>query len=96
MLLQFIGALSGLFFVVFLPGYLATWVVFPKTKCMKIETRIVITPILSILLILSSVILMRVFFGIYSSNVEDSIVIIIFPSAICLLIAVFRHKEDSS
>lgn len=80
--------------VVFLPGYIATWIAYPKTKSLDMLTRAVISPALSIVLVFSSIRGFQII-GFSASSLVNSIIIVAFPTIICFALALYaRRKGD--
>jgi uncharacterized membrane protein len=96
MLIEFFFVMIGMFYVVFLPGYLATWVILPSVKMLDETARAVVSPALSIPLVFSSVILSGSVFGIYATSLVSSLIIASLPTVICLPAALLRRRATKS
>lgn len=93
MLVETFRAVVGFALVLFIPGYAATWALFPKKKEIDVIERIALSIGLSISLVVLSVFVLNLVFGI-KINFVNSLLIILLITLICAGVWYYRQGSD--
>lgn len=94
MIFQTLRAVFGFILVLFVPGFAATWALFPRKGEVDIIERIALSIGLSIALVVLSIYLMNTLFGI-PINLVNSLLVIFLITFICSVIGYLRGKGST-